>query len=462
MAIDKRNYNVDYTDPTKQLIKVIADTIAGPNGGVKQVDIDLIGMGHSLWGEAVLENFLHLLENFSCREDLHDINLVEAGGTFFKVLGDVTKTFIVGETFTIVGSSGSPGNDGTYAVSAISTFDGIETTITVGGSPGLLDPASSGGQAGHPDFPDKNLKFSPVLPVEGQSWFNQTKQELYVYRASGSPATFKWDSLGLLQFLLDSYYNRTYVDTLESDLTQLIAKAAPVGSVKEFAGTFPPTEGGWLLCDGSEHDPVVEPDLFAVIGTTYNTGGETPGWFRTPDMRGRVPIGLNPGGTGPNVGTGVKLHLPAQTLGGNDGAEFHTLNITETPSHVHSVSTNTIANHTHAGSTNTNGGHTHTGSTASAGNHTHTQRLNYRGIDGHGPGEGVVNTGFGFTTAYISTTGAHVHSFTGMSTNGSHAHSFTTGAAGGHSHIVTESSIGGGQTHENTQPFLVLNFIIKT
>lgn len=451
MATDKRNYKVDYTDPTKQLIKVIADTIAGPNGGVRQVDVDLIGMGHSLWGEAVLENFLHLLENFSCREDLHDISLVVDANTF-EILGDVRKSFLKNESFQIVGSSGSPSNDGTYVVSAADpVFDGTKTTIIVTGSPGILNPAIMDGQAGHPDFPDKNLKFSPVTPIEGQLWFNQTKQELYVYRASGSPATFQWESLGLLQFLLDNYYNRTYVDALETSLRVAIDEAAPVASVKEYAGSVAPP-AGWLLCDGSAVSRTTYADLFAAVSTTYGVGdGSTT--FNVPDMRGRVAVGLNPGG-GPGIS-----NIRAGSLNDSAGSEYHTLVTNEMPNHVHSVSITAVGDHTHSGTTNTTGNHNHSGTTGAAGAHNHG--ISWNRSEG-GDGDNEISSWTGFANGVTGPVGDHTHNFTGMSQNGNHSHSFTTAAAGGHTHPVTEFSVGGNLQHENTQPFLTLNYIIKT
>jgi len=449
----KRNYKVDYSDPTKTVIQILADTVTGPNGGIRQVDIDLIGMGHSLWGEAVLENFLHLLENFSCREDLHDISLVTDANTF-EILGDVTKSFVLGETFQIIGSSGSPSNDGTYVVASIPTFDGTKTTIVVtGGSPGPLNPAITDGQAGSPNSPDKNLKFSPITPVEGQLWFNQSKQELYVYRSSGSPATFNWESLGLLQFLLDNYYNKTYIDALEASLRVAINDASPVASVKEYAGTVAPPSG-WLLCDGSAVSRTTYADLFAAVATTYGVGdGSTT--FNVPDMRGRVAVGLNP----PSGQAAGISYLRAGNLNDSAGTEYHTLVTNEMPNHTHLVSVNAIADHTHPGNTNTTGNHTHTGTTGASGSHNHGISWS-RSEGGHGDNE--VLSWNGSANGVTGPGGDHTHSFTGMSTNGNHSHSFTTNAAGGHTHIVTEFSVGGNLRHENTQPFLTLNYIIKT
>ena len=64
----------------------------------------------------------------------------------------------------------------------------------------------------------------------------------------------------------------------------------PTGTVSAFAGSTAPT--GYVLCDGSEYSETTKAALFAVISTTYNTGGETANHFRVPDLRGRVVAGL--------------------------------------------------------------------------------------------------------------------------------------------------------------------------
>lgn len=63
------------------------------------------------------------------------------------------------------------------------------------------------------------------------------------------------------------------------------------GELTMWPTTSPPV--GHVLCDGSEYDPGLEDyaALYAVIGTQFNTGGETAGFFRVPDMKGRVPVG---------------------------------------------------------------------------------------------------------------------------------------------------------------------------
>ncbi len=75
---------------------------------------------------------------------------------------------------------------------------------------------------------------------------------------------------------------------------QLPAVAAEVpGVVKMYAGTGAPT--GYLICDGAAVSRTTFAALFSAIGTTWGSGdGSTT--FNLPDFRGRVPVGVNPGG----------------------------------------------------------------------------------------------------------------------------------------------------------------------
>ncbi|UZD24136.1 tail fiber protein [Algoriphagus halophytocola] len=81
---------------------------------------------------------------------------------------------------------------------------------------------------------------------------------------------------------------------------------------------------GWALCDGSILPISSYTALFSLLGTTYGGDGRTT--FALPDLRGRAPIGM---------GHGPGLSLRAQ--GAKGGAETTTLNVTNIPSHNHSV-----------------------------------------------------------------------------------------------------------------------------
>lgn len=105
----------------------------------------------------------------------------------------------------------------------------------------------------------------------------------------------------------------------------------PIGAISEYAGATAPTN--WLICDGSAISRTTYADLFNVIGTRYGTGdGSTT--FNLPDLRGRVPVGLDNNDT------------DFDTLGNTGGEKTHTLTISEMPNHVHNLKTsNQTGNH---------------------------------------------------------------------------------------------------------------------
>ena len=112
----------------------------------------------------------------------------------------------------------------------------------------------------------------------------------------------------------------------------------PAGILAPYTGATAPV--GWLLCDGTtgldSTTDLTLAALFAVIGTTY--GGTGSSDFDLPDMRGRVPGGLdNLGGTSANR----VVAAAADSLGGSVGTETHTLTIAQMPVHNHSVGNQT-------------------------------------------------------------------------------------------------------------------------
>jgi microcystin-dependent protein len=124
--------------------------------------------------------------------------------------------------------------------------------------------------------------------------------------------------------------NRGYFLDISTAATSVGSALIPTGSLQAYAGSSAPT--GWLLCDGSSKLRTDYPDLFTVIGTTYGSADGTH--FNIPDLRGRTLAGLDNMG-GSDAG---RLDL-ANTLGTTTGAQYHTLSITEMPSHNHPGST---------------------------------------------------------------------------------------------------------------------------
>lgn len=189
--------------------------------------------------------------------------------------------------------------------------------------------------------------------------------------------------------------------------TDVISLALPTGVVMPYAGSSAPS--GWLLCQGQEVSRTTYAQLDSIIGTTYGSytngaGGAGTTHFRLPDLRGRAPIGAG-------TGTG----LTARSLGATVGAESHTLALSEIPSHDHGGATgNPSATHTH----------TITARTLSA---------------------QAEDIGFNFRAPGASS--GTVQNITSGNNSANHTH--------------TISSAGSGGSHNNMQPSLALNFIIR-
>ena len=103
-------------------------------------------------------------------------------------------------------------------------------------------------------------------------------------------------------------------------------KDLPTGILLPYAGTAPPD--GWMLCNGQEVSRGAYSNLFAVLGIYYGIGdGSTT--FNLPDLRGRMPMGLD--NMGGNSADRV-IHSAADSIGGNAGEESHQLSFDELPS----------------------------------------------------------------------------------------------------------------------------------
>lgn len=193
--------------------------------------------------------------------------------------------------------------------------------------------------------------------------------------------------------------------------------AAPVGMVVDYAGLTAPTS--WLFCFGQAVSRATYAGLFAVLGTTYGVGdGSTT--FNLPDARGRVTAGQDDmGGTSANRLTGLSGGVDGDVLGAAGGAESHTLTTAQ------------LAAHTHTGTTNSGGTHTHT--------------LDYDGAHG---------------SSSTNRAGDPRWSWGDISHTNT-PNNAVTQSGGAHTHAFTTDSSGSGSAHNNVQPTLILNKIIK-
>jgi microcystin-dependent protein len=189
----------------------------------------------------------------------------------------------------------------------------------------------------------------------------------------------------------------------------IVEDPAPVGSGKEYYGAADPPGGRWMICDGRLLVRADYAELFAVIGTTFNTGGELATQFRIPDRRGRA-----------GVGAGQGAGLTDRALGSRFGTETHTLTIAQMPSHDHS------------GSTDNPGGHSH--------NLTGNDWA--RSIDALNSGAPSGDGG-------------------PRNLNWLESDDPPTNSAGGHTHSVNIGTTGSGAAHPNMQPSIAVNYLIR-
>jgi microcystin-dependent protein len=126
--------------------------------------------------------------------------------------------------------------------------------------------------------------------------------------------------------------------------TPVEIETIPIGTISAYGGLVAPT--GWVLCDGAAISRTTFAALFNIVGTVYGVGdGSTT--FNTPNLKGRVPVGLD------------ATQIEFDTLGEVGGAKTHTLTTAEMPAHSHTIDTRSLAasgvNVTHSivGPTNT-------------------------------------------------------------------------------------------------------------
>ena len=200
------------------------------------------------------------------------------------------------------------------------------------------------------------------------------------------------------------------------------------GVILPFAGVTIPS--GFLVCDGGAYSRTEYAVLFAVIGTRYGVGnGSTT--FNVPNFSGRVPVGVDAG----------------HALASAGGEETHRLTISETPAHTHAF---TGASHSHSipslsGSANSAGAHKH-GWNGYVGSGSMSGSSNVVALFGNDSAQSYLNQGRGPQSA-----GAHTHSVT------------TTASTSGQTTTAgVNASAGEGRTHNNMQPYLVINYIVST
>jgi microcystin-dependent protein len=173
-------------------------------------------------------------------------------------------------------------------------------------------------------MPYKDFQAAQVLPAQDVDAYLMNQSVIVFDSATQRNATLTTPIEGMVTYLKDS--NSVWV----YDGTQWQNLSTPTGTVQSFAGVSAPA--GWILCAGQAISRTDFSQLFAVLGTTYGVGNGTT-TFNVPDLRGRVPAGLDvdmsaSGGTGITSRiTNAVSGITGTTLGasgGNQAVPDHT------------------------------------------------------------------------------------------------------------------------------------------
>ena len=168
--------------------------------------------------------------------------------------------------------------------------------------------------------------------------------------AGEQPTAAKWGILGTN----DAAFN-TGVGFNDGIITwrHLATDVIPTGTIHPFAGASQPSSS-WLICDGSAVGRGDYPALWSLIGTTYGNGDGTK-TFNLPDLRGRTIFGVDPSQgefSAPGTKGGQKT-VQAHNHGVNDPGHNHGV---YDPGHQHSSQRNFFADAGGAGNLNMSGG----------------------------------------------------------------------------------------------------------
>lgn len=200
-----------------------------------------------------------------------------------------------------------------------------------------------------------------------------------------------------------------------------------VGTIKLWPSNTVPSEA-WEFCQGKVLNKTAYPEIFAVIGNTFIPSGTTlnDGEFMLPDFRGYIPIGRT---TDSNDGY--------SSLGYRDGSRAHTLTVDQMPRHKHALDKNLQFHVAIAG----NSGDTIVGTEPLDGTTNYPAQLG-----GYSIAAGMDGLG--------TTYGDHAEITVGMLYN-------SNPNAGNWPQLAQEKYIGGGSSHNNMQPSMAINYIIK-
>jgi microcystin-dependent protein len=183
----------------------------------------------------------------------------------------------------------------------------------------------------------------------------------------------------------------------------------PPGTIMPYAGNSAPS--GYFLCNGAAVSRTSYAALFSAIGINYGTGNGTT-TFNIPNLQGRVPVGYK------------SSEVEYNSIGKTGGEKTHILSLAEMPNHSHTVDPPTVY-------------------------------TSYDGLHAHS-----------YTDYYMGPIRSDDADDRTVSSDKRYEANKTTANSGEHRHSInipsfSSYSAGSGNAHNNLQPYLIMNYIIK-
>jgi len=202
---------------------------------------------------------------------------------------------------------------------------------------------------------------------------------------------------------------------------------------------------GFLICAGQAVSRGTYASLFAAIGTSYGAGdGGTT--FNVPNLKGKIPVGKD--STDPNFNP---LNTPTSYI----GSKTHSLSEAQMPRHTHIQNSHNHTQQSHGHSVY-DPSHNH-----GTGTHAHLTWNDWRTAYGNNYNTGSAGDGRGNWTSgeYSYNNGAYtgigIVANTALNNAETAVNQYTGGTA-----LTQAQQLG--DAHNIVQPYIVLNYIIKT
>ena len=221
----------------------------------------------------------------------------------------------------------------------------------------------------------------------------------------------------------------TIAAQLNTKLDSAGAFVVQTGMILPFSAAAASTPTGYLLCDGSAVSRSTYSTLYALVANTYGAG-DGSSTFNVPNLQSRMIIGRS--GTyalGATGGATTDSFTPSGSV--SVSVNNHTLTLSQIPSHSHSAST------TVSGSVTLN---------------------KLRNQSTGNPDSGTIDRIWGNNAGPASNSQSGYANFSG---SGSTTIS-NSGGGGSHNHGASGSFSGNAGTVDVLNPYISLNFIIKT